>query len=42
MIGKLHQPVHSVFSNIDIIPNLDQVVNIMFIMSGPSVPAQEY
>jgi len=48
VIGKLHQPAHSVFSIIDVIPNLDQVVNVLFTMSGPSLkpsvpmPAQEH
>jgi hypothetical protein len=48
MIGKLHQPVLSVFNNIDIIPNLDLVVNVVFTVSGPSLepavplPAQKY
>jgi len=37
-----------VFNNIDIIPNLQQVVNVVNTMSGPSLkpavplPAQEY
>jgi hypothetical protein len=37
VIGKLHQPVHFVFSNVDTIPNLDQVVNVVFKMSGSSL-----
>ena len=45
VIGKLHQPVHSVFSNVDTIPNL---VNVVFTMSGLSLepavplPAEKY
>lgn len=48
VIGKLHQPANSVFDIIDVIPNLDQVVNVVFTISGPSlkpavpVPAQEH
>ena len=48
VIGKQHQPVHSLFSSFDRIPNMEQLVNCLFKMSDPSLepavplPAQEY